>query len=194
MNEPPLSATAGRGGSFVLWTCIDVAGGYTTQATLYRMEDVALATKATAAGPPYDQIVTKYRPSRPMLKNTIKSFVVGGLVCVIGQFVQFLFMRYAHFTQEDVGNPTVAVMILLSVITTAFGVYDKFGQWAGAGSAVPVTGFANTMTSAAMEYRTEGWIAGVGGNMFKLAGPVIVYGVVAAFFVALIRYLWLKII
>lgn len=126
-----------------------------------------------------------------MLRNTIKAFFVGGAVCVVGQVVQFVFMRYAHFSQQDVGNPTVAVMILLSVIATALGVYDKFGQWAGAGSAVPVTGFANTMASAAMESRSEGWVAGVGGNMFKLAGPVIVYGVVAAFFVALIRYAWL---
>lgn len=115
---------------------------------------------------------------------------MGGAVCIVGQVVQYVFMRYAHFSQTEASNPTVAVMILLSVIATALGVYDRFGQWAGAGSAVPVTGFANTMASAAIEYRSEGWVAGVGGNMFKLAGPVIVYGVVAAFFVSLIRYLW----
>jgi stage V sporulation protein AC len=156
-------------------------------------EECILATMSKSVTPPYDQIVNKYRPARPIFRNTVKAFLVGGAVCVVGQVVQSIFMRYANFSQEDVGNPTVAVMILLSVIATTLGVYDKFGQWAGAGSAVPVTGFANTMASAAMEFRTEGWVAGVGGNMFKLAGPVIVYGVVSAFFVALIRYVWLKI-
>lgn len=151
-----------------------------------------MTTKARAGTPPYNQIVSKYRPARPILKNTVRSFLVGGAICVVGQVVQDLFIRYGGFTEKDVGNPTVAVMILLSVITTALGVYDRFGQWAGAGSAVPVTGFANTMTAAAMEHRTEGWVTGVGGNMFKLAGPVVVYGVVAAFFVALIRYIWFK--
>jgi stage V sporulation protein AC len=81
------------------------------------------------------------------------------------------------------------VLILLSVVFTALGVYDKFAQWAGAGSAVPVTGFANTMASAAMECRSEGFVQGIGGNMFKLAGPVVVYGVVSAFFVSLVRYI-----
>jgi stage V sporulation protein AC len=138
----------------------------------------------------YQKTVDAYRPSRPIIKNTIRAFVVGGLVCDVGQVVQNLFVRYGHFSPQTAGNPTVAVMILISVVLTAFGVYDKFAQWAGAGSAVPVTGFANTMASAAMEHRSEGWVSGVGGNMFKLAGPVIVYGVVSAFFVALIKYLW----
>ncbi len=137
----------------------------------------------------YQQLVDRHRPARPMLKNTVRAFLVGGGICVIGQAVQTLFVRYGGFSVTDAGNPTVAVMILLSVIMTAFGVYDRFGQWAGAGSAVPVTGFANTMASAAMESRSEGWVAGIGGNLFKLAGPVIVYGVVSAFFVSLIRYI-----
>jgi stage V sporulation protein AC len=137
----------------------------------------------------YKQLVDKHRPARPMFKNTVRAFIVGGCICVIGQLVQMFFIRVAGFSQTDAANPTVAVMILLSVILTAFGVYDKFAQWAGAGSAVPVTGFANTMAAAAMEHRSEGWVTGVGGNMFKLAGPVIVYGVVSAFFVALVRYI-----
>ncbi|MCL6515767.1 stage V sporulation protein AC [Alicyclobacillus sp.] len=137
----------------------------------------------------YQQIVDKHTPQRPIVRNTIRAFFVGGAICVIGQVVQTLFVRFAGFSPQEASNPTVAVMILLSVIATALGVYDKFAQWAGAGSAVPVTGFANTMASAAIEHRTEGWVPGVGGNMFKLAGPVIVYGVVAAFFVSLVRYL-----
>ncbi|MNN88475.1 SpoVA protein [compost metagenome] len=81
-------------------------------------------------------------------------------------------------------------MILISVILTSFGVYDKIAQWAGAGSAVPVTGFANSMCSAALEHRSEGLVLGVGGNMFKLAGSVIVFGTVAAFFVGLLHWIF----
>lgn len=78
-------------------------------------------------------------------------------------------------------------MILISVILTSFGVYDHIAQWAGAGTAVPVTGFANSIASAAIEHRSEGFVLGVGGNMFKLAGSVIVFGVFAAFVIALIK-------
>ncbi|MDQ0188437.1 stage V sporulation protein AC [Alicyclobacillus cycloheptanicus] len=138
----------------------------------------------------YQKLASAHTPPRTSVRNTLRAFVVGGLICAIGQAVQLFFIRVAHFSPTDAGNPTVAVMIFLSVVLTACGVYDKFGQWAGAGSAVPVTGFANTMASAAMEHRSEGWVTGIGGNMFKLAGPVIVYGVVSAFFVGLIRYLF----
>lgn len=137
----------------------------------------------------YQQLVSKYLPARPIFANTLRAFLVGGAICTVGQGVQTLFVRYAHFSVKDAANPTVAVMIFASVILTSFGVYDKFAQWAGAGSAVPVTGFANTMASAAMESRSEGWVTGVGGNMFKLAGSVVVFGVVSAFFIALIKYI-----
>ncbi|MCL6443714.1 MAG: stage V sporulation protein AC [Alicyclobacillus sp.] len=144
------------------------------------------ATKDEAVA--YQRLAKRHTPSRPILRNTIRAFLVGGCICLLGQFVQTFFIRVAHFSVKDAGNPTVAVMILLSVIFTALGIYDKFARWSGAGSAVPVTGFANTMASAAMESRSEGWVTGVGGNMFKLAGAVVVFGVVSAFFVALIKY------
>lgn len=137
----------------------------------------------------YRAIVKRLSPGRPVLRNTARAFVVGGLICELGQVIQALFIRYGGFKPTEAGSPTVAVLILLSAVFTAIGVYDRFAQWAGAGSAVPVTGFSNTMTSAAMEHRSEGWVAGVGGNMFKVSGPVIVYGVVSAFFIALIRYI-----
>lgn len=87
---------------------------------------------------------------------------------------------------KEAASPTVAVMILISIILTCFGVYDKISQFAGAGTAVPVTGFANSMCSAALEHRAEGLVLGVGANMFKLAGSVIVFGVVAAFIIGII--------
>lgn len=148
-------------------------------------------TKPIDAKAGYQQIVDRHRPARPIVANTVRAFLVGGVISAFGQLIQLFFIKVAGFKPMDAGNPTVAVLVFLSVLFTALGVYDRFAQWAGAGSAVPVTGFANTMASAAMEHRSEGWIAGIGGNMFKLAGPVIVYGVVSAFFVALARYVYM---
>lgn len=126
-------------------------------------------------------------PGRPVLLNSIRAFIAGGIICTIGQGLQWLYMTYFGFTEVTAGNPTVATLIIISVLLTGFGVYDHFAQWAGAGTAVPVTGFANTVASAAIEHRTEGYVLGVGGNMFKLAGSVITYGVFSAFVVALIK-------
>ena len=113
--------------------------------------------------------------------------MAGGLICLVGQAVQEMFIHFFQFDEKTAGNPTVAVMILLSVLLTGFGVYDRIAQWAGAGTAVPVTGFANSIASAAIEHRSEGFVLGVGGNMFKLAGSVIVFGVFAAFVIGLIK-------
>ena len=141
----------------------------------------------------YDTLVQKTAPKTPVFMNCCKAFLVGGAICTIAQVVQNFFLANFDFTKETVGAPTSAVMIFLSVVLTAFGLYDKLAQFAGAGSAVPITGFANSMSSAAMEYRSEGFVLGVGGNMFKVAGPVIVFGAVAAFLFVLLRafILWL---
>ncbi len=138
----------------------------------------------------YKNLSKQMAPKPPLLRNLVVAFLVGGCICILGQFIQNLFLQYFNFTTETVGNPTVAVLVFISALLTGLGVYDKLGQFAGAGSAVPVTGFANSITSAAMEHRQEGLVLGVGGNMFKLAGSVIVFGVVAAFFVALIKTVW----
>jgi stage V sporulation protein AC len=96
------------------------------------------------------------------------------------------FVTYFHFSQESAGNPTVAVLIIITVLLTGLGVFDHIAQFAGAGTVIPITGFANTIASASIEHRSEGYVLGVGGNMFKLAGPVIVYGVFSAFVVSLV--------
>ncbi|WP_274365522.1 stage V sporulation protein AC [Paenibacillus thermotolerans] len=137
----------------------------------------------------YQSIAKKNEPARPLLKNITRAFVAGGIICVIGQVISTLFVKYADMTKEQAGLPTVVILILLSVIATSFGVYDKLGQWAGAGSAVPVTGFANSMCSAAIEHRSEGIVLGVSTKMFKLAGSVVVFGTVAAFVVAVIHWM-----
>ena len=103
-------------------------------------------------------------------------------------------MHFFDFTEETAGNPTVATLIIITMFLTGFGVYDHIGQFAGAGTAVPVTGFANAVISSAIEHRTEGYVLGVGSNMLKLAGPVIVYGVFSAFLFAIIKTILLKLL
>jgi stage V sporulation protein AC len=134
----------------------------------------------------YQKFVQDREPKRPILLNCVRAFIAGGLICVISQAIQMFFVTYYHFSLENAGDPTVGVIIAITVILTGFGVFDHIAQWAGAGTIIPITGFANTIASASIEHRSEGFVLGVGGNMFKLAGPVIVYGVFSAFIVSLI--------
>lgn len=133
----------------------------------------------------YKKITENNAPPKEEVKHCAKAFLVGGIICAIAQGIQEIFLAMG-VAQEDVGAPTASVVILIAVILTATGIYDKISQFAGAGTAVPITGFANTMSSAALEYKSEGYVLGVGGNMFKVAGPVIVFGFVSAFFVAIL--------
>ncbi len=135
----------------------------------------------------YQKFAKQREPKRKVMKNCIRAFISGGIICIIGQALQFFYINFFGFTEKNAGDPTVATLILISVLLTGFGVYDHIAQWAGAGTAVPVTGFANTIASSSIEYRSEGYVLGVGGNMFKIAGPVIVFGVFSAFVVALIK-------
>ena len=137
----------------------------------------------------YEKLEQKHELKRPVLKNCIRAFWVGGLICIVGQAITYFYIYFFNFTEQTAGNPTVATMIFISMLLTGFGVYDRLGQFGGAGSAVPVTGFGNAVISAAIEHRTEGFVLGVGGNMFKLAGSVILFGVFSAFVVALIKTL-----
>lgn len=138
----------------------------------------------------YQQLQQRYELKRPVLQNCLKAFLVGGLFCLVGQAISYFYIYFFNFSEKTAGNPTVATMVFISMLLTGFGVYDRIGQFSGAGSAVPVTGFGNAVISAAIEHKTEGFVLGVGGNMFKLAGSVILFGVSAAFFVALIKTLW----
>ena len=154
---------------------------------------MATAAKKTGVTLPdqqqYQQMAKKHEPARPVFRNCVRAFFVGGSICLLGQALMEMFQAWFGFTKDTAGDPTVAVLIIISVILTSIGVYDKIAQWAGAGTSVPVTGFANSMCSAALEHRSEGLVLGVGGNMFKLAGSVIVFGVFAAFVIAIIHML-----
>ncbi|SFL99118.1 stage V sporulation protein AC [Salibacterium qingdaonense] len=141
----------------------------------------------------YQTFAKQSEPSIPIVFNCVKAFLIGGALCTFGQGIRSLFIHNFDFNEQTAGDPTIAVLIFLSVLLTGLGVYDKIAQFAGAGTAVPVTGFANSMASAAMEYRTEGLVLGVGANMFKLAGSVIVFGTVAAFIIALIKTIWIQV-
>lgn len=135
----------------------------------------------------YQTIEQQISPKPPIGMNLLKAFLVGGTICAIGQAISYFYIIFFDFTEQTAGNPTVATIIFISMLLTGFGLYRKLGQFAGAGSAVPVSGFGNAVISAAIEHRTEGLVLGVGSNMFKLAGSVILFGVVSAFFVALIK-------
>lgn len=143
--------------------------------------------KKTPEQQQYDSLQKKHELQRPVLKNCIRAFFIGGIICAIGQAVTYFYIYFFDFTEQTAGNPTVATMVFGAMLLTGFGAYDRIGQYAGAGSAVPVTGFGNAVISAAIEHRSEGFVLGVGGNMFKLAGSVILFGVFSAFVVALIK-------
>lgn len=140
----------------------------------------------------YKKFASAREPKRPLIKNVVRAFFVGGFICIIGQALFLFFIHFFNFNEKTAGNPTIAVLIIIAVILTGLGVYDNIAQFSGAGTAVPVTGFANSIASAAIEHRTEGYVLGVGGNMFKLAGSVIVFGVFSAFVVAIIKILLMK--
>jgi stage V sporulation protein AC len=143
--------------------------------------------KLTPTQQKYQAFAKEREPKRPVLKNSVRAFIAGGLICTFGQGLQWMYIKYFNFTEKTAGDPTVATLIIISVLLTGLGVYDHIAQWAGAGTAVPVTGFANTIASASIEHRSEGYVLGVGGNMFKLAGSVIAFGVFSAFVVTIIK-------
>ncbi|WP_059103650.1 stage V sporulation protein AC [Shouchella shacheensis] len=153
---------------------------------------MAKKKRTTPSQEQYQTLAKSYEMKRPVLKNCLFAFLIGGLICALGQCFTVMYYTFFDFTEKTAGNPTVATMIFLSTLVTGLGFYDRIAQVAGAGTAVPVTGFANSITSAAMEHRTEGYVLGVGGQMFKLAGSVIVFGTVAAFVLAIIKTLLIK--
>lgn len=135
----------------------------------------------------YKKNTKPYQPKQPYFRNCLRAFWTGGLICAIGQGIENFYVTFFDFTEKTAGDPTSATLILIASLLTGIGVYDKIGQFAGAGSLIPVTGFANAITSAALEHKSEGIVLGIATNLFKLAGSVIVFGVVAAYIVGIIR-------
>jgi len=136
----------------------------------------------------YKQLVAERKPKPPYLRNFLVAFVTGGAICIIGQVVLGIFMKRGQDISEA-SAPTLAIMILLSIALTAFGIYDEFAEFAGAGAAVPITGFANTIAASAIDFKHEGWVLGMGAKMFIIAGPVIVYGILSGVFASFIKFI-----
>lgn len=122
-------------------------------------------------------------------KNAIVAFVSGGIIGLIGQGLCDIFMQLLDIDQKSALPMVIVTIILITAITTGFGIYDKAAQYCGAGLFIPISGFANSLTSAAMEGKSEGPIYGIGSNMFKLAGSVLTYGIVSAFFFGALRFI-----
>lgn len=136
----------------------------------------------------YDKMTKKASPPSKKLKNCSFAFLIGGLICAIGEGFSILY-EYLGIGEEDVKFLVPATLIVAAAILTAAGVFDNIAYYAGAGTIVPITGFANSIVSPAMEYRSEGRILGTGANMFKIAGPVLVYGTLAAVIYGVFYYI-----
>ncbi|EDS73095.1 stage V sporulation protein AC [Anaerofustis stercorihominis] len=135
----------------------------------------------------YKEVVKKNKPT-PNKSHLYMSFIVGGIICMIGQFINNFFSRRG-FSMLEAANMTSIAMVFLGSLLTGLGLYDNIGKKAGAGSIVPITGFANSIVSSAMEFQKEGYIFGMAANMFKIAGPVIVFGVTSSSVVGLIYFI-----
>ena len=139
----------------------------------------------------YQEYVNKKSPNPPILKNCFNAFWVGGLICTIGQIIMNI-CKERGFDQTTSGTIVSIILIAISAFLTGLNIFNKIGKFAGAGSLVPITGFANSIVSPAMEYKSEGYVMGVGGKMFTVAGPVLVFGISTSIAVGLI-YLILNI-
>ena len=137
----------------------------------------------------YDALVRQLSPKSPIWKDTALAFLVGGGICVIGQLILNGWSELG-LAKDDAATATSVTLVFLSVLATSLGLYHRLARYAGAGTLVPITGFANAVVSAAIEFKAEGRVLGTGAKMFTIAGPVIVYGTLAA--VVYGAVLWLK--
>lgn len=133
----------------------------------------------------YQDYVNKKSPNSPICKNCFNAFWVGGLICTIGQIIMNI-CKERGFNQELSGTIVSIILIGISAFLTGLNIFNKIGKFAGAGSLIPITGFANSIVSPAMEYKSEGYVMGVGGKMFTVAGPVLVFGISASIIVGIV--------
>lgn len=136
----------------------------------------------------YEKFVENKVPKPNYIKNCTWAFLIGGLICVIGQFIHNKVEDALNLSHLDATNTTILIMIFIGALLTGIGVYDLIGKRAGAGSIIPITGFANSIVAPAMEFKREGYVFGVAARMFMLAGPVLVYGITSSVIVGIIYY------
>ena len=127
----------------------------------------------------YQQYVKEKQKKSPLAKNLLFAFVIGGAICVLGQFIREAWIAEG-LSQEDAGTATSITLVLLSALLTGLNLYNKLARYGGAGTLVPITGFANAVVSPAIDFKSEGFITGMAAKMFLIAGPVIVFGTAAS--------------
>ena len=137
----------------------------------------------------YDKIADNHKAGETRLKNAITAFIVGGIIGFLGEVLIEVYCYYLEMSRVDASTLMIVTFIFIASLCTALGFFDKLVNKFKCGLLIPITGFAHSMTSSALDYKNEGLIYGVGSNMFKLAGSVIIYGVVSAWFFGMIRYL-----
>lgn len=135
----------------------------------------------------YEKFAKRKYPSSPVLKNCIFAFLIGGAICTLGEGISQVYALIG-FTKENAASLTSVTLIFLSVLFTGLGIYSKIAHYAGAGTIVPITGFANAVASPAIEAKTEGFVLGVAAKIFTIAGPVIVYGTAASVVAGIFYY------
>lgn len=133
----------------------------------------------------YQEYLKRKIPKPDYMNNSIRAFIVGGTICLIGQIVRNMLFRFG-FNEKEVVTGTAIIMVFLGSLLTGLGIYDKIGKFGGAGAAIPITGFANSIVAPAMEYKREGYLFGVAAKMFTIAGPVLVYGIGSSIIVGLL--------
>ena len=127
----------------------------------------------------YKKYATARAPKSPILKNCLRAFLTGGLICTLGQGLNTLYTKACGMEKADAGTLTACTLVLIAALLTGFGVFDRIAKFAGAGTLVPITGFANAVVSPAIDAKSEGLILGVGAKVFSVAGPVLLYGTLA---------------
>jgi len=137
----------------------------------------------------YLQLVDKLTPNSKLGIGIARAFWVGGVICVIGQTIMDAARVWLALSRDDAGMFATIAMIFIGSLLTGVGVYDRIGKYAGAGSIVPITGFANAIVASAMEFRPEGFVMGVGARMFQIAGPVLVYGIGSSVLIGIAAYI-----
>ena len=138
----------------------------------------------------YKKYADARAPKSPLGKDCLHAFLSGGFICVLAQGLTDVYTRLCGLPKEDAGTLTAATLVFLAALLTGLGVFDRIAKWAGAGTLVPITGFANAVVSPAIDARSEGMILGVGAKIFTVAGPVLLYGTLAGTLYGVVYWAW----
>ena len=138
----------------------------------------------------YKKYADARAPKSPLVRDGARAFLVGGLICTLGQGLTDVYTKVLGMPKEDAGTLTAATLVLIAAILTGIGIFDRIAKFAGAGTLVPITGFANAVVSPAIDAKSEGLILGVGGKIFSVAGPVLLYGTLAGTLYGVVYWAW----